>query len=140
MKFLANGFTTELPEGWVDRSMITLVGTVSDATGFASNVVIMRERVGARVSVEDYAAEQRRATEAELPNLEVLDERPTKVNGAAAFQRLQRFNAGGQQLQQAQTYILGKEEVFVITCTMTVAQFDENAAAFRRIVENFSIV
>jgi hypothetical protein len=138
MKFVANGFTTEMPEGWQDRSMITLVNTAGEA-GFAPNAVIMREPVSPRTSIEDYAAQQRLLTIREIPDLEVLDERPATVNGAPAFQRLQRFESQGRRLQQAQTYVLGDSMVFVITCTATLEQFNQNISAFRHIVDHFQI-
>lgn len=138
MKFVANGFATEMPEGWQDRSMITMVGPVT-VSGFAPNAVIMREQVSTRTSIKDYAAQQRLLTAREIPDLEVLDERPTTVNGAPAFQRLQRFTSQGRRLQQAQTYVLGDAVVFVITCTATLEQFNESIPAFRHIVDHFQL-
>ncbi len=137
MKFIANGFTTDLPDDWQDRSMITLVGPPRD--GFAPNAVIMREPVGPRVSIEDYAREQREAALAEIPGLEIIDERPTRVNGCAAFQRLQRFSAQGRMLQQTQTFVLAKGLVFVITCTAALEHFDASIPAFRRLADAFSV-
>lgn len=138
MKLISNGFVTALPEGWEDRSMITLVGPAGGA-GFAPNVVVMRQRVAPQTGVEDYARQQRAATEAEIPGLEVLDERAALVGGAPAFQRLQRFAAQGRLLQQAQTYVLGDGVVFVLTCTATLEQFDEQIPHFRSVVENFRL-
>lgn len=136
MKFTANDFTTDLPDGWQDRSMLTLVGP-ADGSGFAPNVVIMREPVSPRTSIEDYAREQHALARAEIPDLEVLDERPTTVNSAPAYQRLQRFTARGRRLQQAQTYVLSDRVVFVITCTAPLDNFDSQIPAFRRVVDNF---
>ena len=137
MKYIAHGFTTELPDAWQDRSMITLVGPPRN--GFAPNAVIMREPVGPRVSIEDYAQAQREAALAEIPALEIIDERPTRVNRYAAFQRLQRLPAQGRMLQQAQTYILGDRIVFVITCTALLEDFDASIPSFRRLVDAFQM-
>lgn len=138
MKFIANGFVTELPDGWQDHSMVTLVNA-ADAGGFAPNIIVMRQAVAPETSIEDYAHEQRRITEAEIPDLEVLDERVAQVGGAPAFQRLQRFVAQGHALQQAQTYVLGDREIFVLTCTATLEKFDDQIPYFRRVVENFRL-
>ena len=138
MKFVANDFTTELPDMWQDRSMITLVGPPKN--GFASNVVIMREDIPLNLSIEDYALQQRKAALAEIPGIEIIDERPTKINGSPAFQRLHRFIAQGRQLQQAQTFILGHEVVFAITCTATVENFNESISSFQQIVNSFQII
>jgi hypothetical protein len=137
MKFIANGFTTDLPDNWQDRSMITLVGPPRD--GFAPNAVVMRQPVGPRVSIEDYAQEQGQAARAEIPGLEIIDERPARVNGCPAFQRLQRFSAQGRMLQQAQTFILGNGMIFVITCTATLEHFNDSIPTFRRFVDAFQI-
>lgn len=138
MKITANGFTTEVPDEWDDRTMQTFVGPTGRA-GFAANIVITRERVAASTKIEDYAAQQRLAVEAEVPTLEILDERVTTINNAPAFQRLQRFTIEDYHLQQAQTFISAGEVVFVITSTSEVADFDQQIPAFRRIVENFRI-
>lgn len=138
MKFVANGWTTELPPGWDDRSVITLVGP-TDASGFAVNVVVTREQVGYATSVEDYAYEQSAAMYGEVEGYEVLDERSTTVDGAPAVQRLHRFDIEGAELQQVQTFVLGDGVVFVITGTATVADFDHNIEAFRGVVEAFSL-
>lgn len=135
MKIIANGFTTIVPDGWDDRTMTTLVGSVG-ASGFAANIVVTRERVDARMSVEDYAAGQREAMLAEIPELEILDERPTSISGAPAFQRLQRFTIEGEQLQQAQTFVLANGIIFVITMTTTIADFDKQIPALRSVTDN----
>ena len=136
MRLLANGWAVELPALWQDRSMITLVRAAGGGA-FAPNIVVVRQPVTPRTSIEEFAAEQREATRAEIPGLQILDERPTTLAGAPAYQRLQRFNAHGQQLQQAQTYVLREATVFVITCTATLGQFNEAAADFRRVVDSF---
>lgn len=138
MRLIANGFVTELPEGWEDRSMITLVGGAGTA-GFAPNVVIMRQGAAPQTSIEAYAREQRAATEAEIDDLEIVDERAATVGGAPAFQRLQRFSAQGRRLQQAQTYVLGDRVVFILTCTATLEQFNDHIAHFRRVVDTFRL-
>jgi hypothetical protein len=99
----------------------------------------MRQPVGPRVSIEDYAQEQGQAARAEIPGLEIIDERPARVNGCPAFQRLQRFPAQGRVLQQAQTFVLAKNMVFVITCTATLETFDSNIPTFRRLVDAFQV-
>ncbi len=136
MEFIANGWKSVLPEGWEDCSMITLIGEIG-SSNFASNIVVSRQRVDPQVSVEDYAQLQRQAMTAEIPNVQVLDERPATINGAPAFQRLQRFEAEPHLIQQVQTFILTKQTVFVITGTAAIADFDASIAAFRNFTENF---
>ena len=138
-KMIANGWTADLPSGWEDRSMITLVGE-TDASGFASNIVVTRQRVDAGTSVEDYAAVQADMMNAEIENLQVLDERAIEVNGVESFQRLHRFPIdGGQIIQQVQTFFLAGDTVFAITGTATLEAFDRSIPAFKQFVETFQI-
>lgn len=136
--FIANGFTFEMPENWHDRSMITVV-EAAESKAFASNVIVMRQEVPNGTSIEDYARQQLVATRQAISDLIVLDERQTSINNCPAVQRLQRFVANGQQLQQAQTYILAGEIVLVVTCTATLDDFAEVGHAFRRILDTFRL-
>ncbi len=138
MKITANGFITELPPQWEDRSMITFVGPTGES-GFAANVVITRERVPANTKVEDYAQEQRRIMETEIPGIEILDERPTQLNNIVAFQRLQKFTLEGQDVQQVQTFVQADKCIFSITCSCSVNDFEQNLSAFRQITSGFHL-
>lgn len=138
MKFNANDWESVLPGGWVDRSMITLVGATG-ASGIAANIVVTREEIGGQMSVEDYADGQKQAMAAEIEQLEILDERPTKLNGAPAFQRLQRFQIEDLIVQQAQTFVLGGNSVFVITGTAAIEDFDAIIPAVKEFTENFKL-
>jgi hypothetical protein len=138
-KITANGWTADLPDGWEDRSMITLVGE-TDASGFAANIVVTRQKVETGTSVEDYAAIQAEMMLGEIENLQILDERAIYINGAKAFQRLQRFSVGGAQIiQQVQTFFLAGEIVFAVTGTATLEAFDHSIPAFKKFVETFQI-
>jgi hypothetical protein len=137
--FTANDWTSILPDGWNDRSMITLIGATG-AAGIAANIVVTKEETdGQTVSVEDYAEAQKQAMTAEIPQLQILDERPTTVNGAPSFQRLQRFQIENVVIQQAQTFILSKNAVYVITGTAAIEDFNGIIDALRRFTENFRL-
>lgn len=136
-KFIANGFSTVLPDGWADRSVLTLVA--QDAKdGFASNVVVLRQEVSGATSVEDYAQEQIRAVAASVENFDLLDERPAAIQGKSAYQTLQRFAANGEIVQQAQTFILYNRTIFVFTCTALLREFDAAIPAFRAVMDNLA--
>lgn len=137
-KFTANGWTANLPAGWEDRSMITLVGE-TDASGFVANIVVTRQRIEARTTVEQFAGLQADLMKNEVEELQVLDERAVPIKGLPGYQRLQRFAAGGLLVQQVQTYILSGETVFAITGTATVEAFDRSIPAFKEFVETFQI-
>ncbi len=136
--FTANEWKSVLPGGWSDRSMITLVGATG-ASGIAANIVVTREEIDGFVTVEDYAEGQKQAMATEIEQLEILDERVTTLNGAQAFQRLQRFQIEDLIVQQAQTFVLGENAVFVITGTAAVEDFDGIIDAVRTFTENFRL-
>lgn len=137
MRLVGNGFVTELPEGWEDRSLITLSGPPGK-TGFVSNVVVTRERLAGDLAFEDYLEAQRAAPP--LPDLEILDESATEVDGTPAYQRLQRLRIESHHLQQQQTFVLAPGRVvFVITATSTVEEFDQCFPLFRRVLESFRL-
>lgn len=125
-----------MPENWQDRSLITLIGETG-AAGIAANIVVTRETVDRATSVEDYAAQQKQAIAAEVPNLEVLDERSIVLNDAPAFQRLQRFAVDDLAIQQVQTFVLVNAIVFSITGTAHLADFNNSIHAFKEFTENF---
>lgn len=136
MEFTAHQWKSALPAGWSDRSMITLVGATG-ASGIAANIVVTRQQIDNQTSIEDYAEAQKQMMMREIEHVEILDERPTTVNGAPAFQRLQRFEAENFQVQQAQTFVLGADSVFVITGTAALEDFNKITGAVREFTENF---
>jgi hypothetical protein len=138
-KFIANGWSADWPAGWEDRSMVTLVGE-TDASGFASNIVVTRQPVETGASLADYAAMQAAMMRAEVGNLQILDERALDFNGVEAFQRLHRFAVGDAQIiQQVQTFFLAGDSVFVVTGTAALEAFDRSIPAFRKFVETFRL-
>jgi hypothetical protein len=136
-KFIANGFSTVLPENWADRSVLTLVSQEAKG-GFATNIIVLRQEVSGATSVEDYAREQLNAVAADVENFELLDERPATIQGQPSYQTLQRFTANGKILQQAQTYILHNRTIFAFTCTALVREFDAAIPAFRAVMDNLT--
>lgn len=141
-QFTANGWTAAMPDGWEDRSMITLIAASEAESGFASNIVVTRQRVEAQSDVEEFARAQAEMMRRELGAaggaLQILDERAIEIGGVRSYQRLQRFDAGGGQIvQQVQTFFSGAGEILVVTGTATVEAFDRAIPAFKQFVEAF---
>ena len=133
MKTIANGFAADLPDGWEDRTMMTLVGPTGPG-GFAPNVVVTRERLPPGTRIEDYAQAQLKGASIELPGLQVLDEKATKLDGLPAIQRVQRFAAGARQIQQSQTFALGPDRAMVVTCSAQREDFERCPPAFEKVL------
>jgi hypothetical protein len=138
MKTIGQGFTLALPSRWVDRTLTTLVAPVG-RTGFAANIVITHELVSAGQTAAAYARAQLSVVKAQLPFLEVVDERAVQLQALPAFQRLQRFYAEGHQVQQAQTFIVSGARAYVITYSATVEEFDAGLPALREVTDTFKL-
>ena len=136
MKVLGSGFLSDLPRGWEDRSLITLVGPTSYG-GFAANVIIARERARPGFTLIESAQRQLDALEIEVGAVEIIYERPTTINGATAFERLQQFDSQGRRIQQLQTFIVNDGMLFTVICTAELEEFETHREAFRRVVESF---
>ncbi len=141
-KFTANGWTAAMPNGWEDRSMITIVKGADAEEGFATNIVVTKQR--AEMSVEEFAVQQAQMMRQELAAsggvLQILDERAIEIGGVPSYQRLQRFDTGGGQIiQQVQTFFLAQKTIYVVTGTATLDMFDRAIPAFKEFVESFKI-
>lgn len=139
MLYQSNNFEMEIPDDWEDRSIISFVANVSQ-NEFAPNVVITKETIGAEMSIEDYTNQQFNVTQAEVQGLKIIDQQNTTIGGRAAVQITQQIAAHGLTLQQLQTFILGNEEIFIITCTTTASNFEQHLPRFQKIAQGFQII
>jgi hypothetical protein len=138
MNIIHNEFTTALPEGWEDRTMITLVAPIIP-NQFATNIVITKHFVESNQSLEDFVGEQTKMLMEALPTFEVLDYRINTIKGYPGCQQLHRFQTENGALQQVQTFILANKTVYVITGTAGIEKFNSKLDAFREVVENFEV-
>lgn len=138
MKLTANDFTTEMPDDWEDRTMVTLVAPFAPGE-FAANVVVTKHFIQPTESIEDFVRGQTEILRRSLPDFELLDYRAVKHRGFPACQQLHRFSAENGAIQQVQTFVLANGAIYAVTGTAAVTDFDRHINAFRQIVENFRI-
>lgn len=138
MKLTANDFTTAFPDEWEDRTMITLVAPFSLGK-FAANCVITKTPVVPDETLEGFVEEQNEMMRQSLPSFQILDYRVNELNNLPSCQQLHRFQSENVVLQQVQTYILADQNIYVITGTADVENFNAHISAFRQVVENFQI-
>ncbi len=139
--YQANGFTSSLLEQWEDRSTITLVGNLSE-DGFASNLVVTRQRLKAGTSAADFAQSQLKqlASQVQRPNVE--SQRTFKNNhGHDVFQQIHEFSVETRSVKQVQAFLsntsLNHATVFVITGTAALSTFAQSLPQFRHFIEHF---
>lgn len=138
MQYQSNNFVLDIPDDWQDRSIISFAASVSP-NEFAPNVVITKEITDAETSIEDYTNQQFNITQAEVPELKILDQQNINIGGRPAVQLIQKIGAHGLNLQQLQTFILGNAEIYVVTCTATAATFDQHLPRFQKIAQTFQV-
>ena len=138
MRYQANDFTIETPDEWEDRSIITFAAP-SQIGEFAPNLVITRESVDTKTSVEDYAYRQFDIAQKEVAGLQIVTRENTTVGSRPAVEITQRLSAHGLNLQQLQTFILLDEEICIITCTASVGNFNQFLPRFRKILDSFQV-
>lgn len=138
MLYQANNFTIETPNDWQDRSIITFVAP--NQTGeFASNVVITREAIDAKLTVEDYANRQFAIAQREIAGIKIVEQNNITLGGKPAIETIQNLSANNLALRQLQIFVLLDREICVITCTATVGNFNQNLPRFRKILESFTV-
>ena len=135
MRFQIADFTFDAPDDWEDRSIITFAAPVTDG-GFAPNLVVTREKVGAGVSVEEYAGRQFDIARGETGGLRLIARQNATLGGRPCVEIVQRLTARGLNLQQLQAFILLDGEICVLTCTATVGDFNASLPRFRKIFDS----
>ena len=140
--FRANGFTSEIPRGWEDRSTIVVMGPVA-ADGFGANITVTRQALPEGTGAEAFGREQTDALAAEVDGLAIDDERTVERAGRTLFQRMHRFRIDGRPVVQVQTYLVHARAAdtvgYVVTGTASPEAFDGCVPAFRRFVEEFRL-
>lgn len=138
MQYQSNKFALEIPDDWQDRSIVSFSAAVAP-NEFAPNVVVTREIIDAETSIEEYTHQQFDITQSEVQGLKIIDRRQTSIGGRAAVQIIQKISAHGLTLQQLQTFILGEEEIYIITCTATESSFEQFLPRFQKIAQTFQL-
>ncbi|HEY0429759.1 MAG TPA: DcrB-related protein [Pyrinomonadaceae bacterium] len=139
MRYQTGNFSLEVPDDWQDRSIISFTASVAP-NEFAANVVITREAIDARMSVEEYANRQFDLTQAEVQGLKIIERNNTNIGNLPAVQIIQKIAAHGLNLQQLQTFILDDEIIIIVTCTATAASFSQLLPKFNKIVESCRLI
>ncbi|MEP6925005.1 MAG: DcrB-related protein [Pyrinomonadaceae bacterium] len=140
MQISHNEFTTTIPDDWQDRTMLTLVAPFAPGQ-FATNVVVTRHEVAASDSIESFAKLQLEMMQNSLPAFELLDSRATTINGRPAIQQLHRFRSEqGEFVQQVQTFVLGNLEIYAMTGTARISEFNQHIDAFRQIMDDVHLL
>lgn len=141
-RFQANGFYSELPKGWVDRSTLTLVGNPSP-DGFVSNITVSRQPLPEGTDAESFGATQIALLEKEFPDVQRIQQGKVEVGPRTLIQRTHLFPSNGKMVKQAQVYAVLPPESdptgVVVTCSASPEHFNDVLPEFKVFLENFQV-
>lgn len=137
-----NRITLEIPDGWEDATLVTLLGPEPKTLDLKShktaeaperpNLVLKRLPVQSQaVSLDEFAAAQEDVMKSLVPDLKVLARDLLDLNGAQAIVREFTFTAPPRALRQWQLYLY-VEGAFLVLCgtAMNDGRFDAEKARF----------
>jgi hypothetical protein len=130
-------FALPLPDGWSDRTAVTLAGPVGE-TGFVPNVVVTREALCSGLGLAGFADGQLRLLRDQAQEVSVLSTDEIRLGGARALLRTVRFRVGdGPALMQLQAFVVGNDTGYAITGTTGADGFAAAEPQLREVVEGF---
>jgi hypothetical protein len=124
-----------LPEGWVDRSVLTYVGP--DAGDGSPSLVVTREQVLEHITVGRYAAMQDAAVRAGFAGVDLVDDRETTVAAHRAVRRTYRWNHDGHVMRQRMWCLVVDGVGYAIVASAPDAAFDALSGTFARALRGF---
>jgi hypothetical protein len=135
-----NGFSVGLPDGWIDRSVVTLVAPLEDLDGGSPSLVVTREHVGAGVDARGLARLQHAALrESGVDSLAVVETDRTLVAGREALRRTYRWRYGTTGMRQRLWCLVHAEVRYTITASAPEHRFDEHVPQFDVAVAAFRL-
>ena len=124
-----------LPDGWVDRSVLTYVGP-DDGEGSPS-LVATREDLLAHMTVGRYAAMQDAAVRAGFDGVDLLEDRETTVAGHPAVRRTYRWSHDGRVMRQRIWCLVVDGVGYTIVASAPDAAFDALRGTFATALRGF---
>lgn len=125
-----------LPDGWVDRSVLTYVGP--DGGEGSPSLVVTREDLLEHMTVGRFAAMQDAAVRAGFGGVELLEDRETTVAGHAAVRRTYRWSHDGRTMRQRMWCLVVDGVGYAIIASAPDAAFDGLRGTFATALRSFS--
>ena len=104
----AGDFDLPLPDGWSDRTAVTLAGPAS-VDGYVPNVVVTREALCSNLGLGGFADGHLRLLREHAEEVSVLSTEETQLGETRALVRTVRFRVGDSPaLVQLQAFVVGE--------------------------------
>ncbi|MEO9176215.1 MAG: DcrB-related protein [Gaiellales bacterium] len=132
-------FELPLPEGWSDRTAVTLAGPVS-VGGYVPNVVVTREALCSNLGLAGFADGQLRLLREHAEEVSVLSTEDVRLGSTRALLRTVRFRVGDTPaLVQLQAFMVANGTGYALVGTTGEQAFPDAEPELRSIVEGFRL-
>jgi len=133
----AGDFDLPLPDGWSDRTAVTLAGPAS-VDGYVPNVVVTREALCSNLGLGGFADGHLRLLRDQAEEVSVLSTEETQLGGTRAIVRTVRFRIGDSaSLVQLQAFVVGNGMGYALVGTTGETAFADAEPSLRSIIEGF---
>jgi hypothetical protein len=130
-------FAIPLPDGWQDRTVLTISGP--DAEGYAPNVVVTRERLCDHIGLGGYSSGWLNRLREEVPVVENAPVEHATIAGVPAHLRRVSWNAAGLRLTQLAALFVVDADGYAIIATATDWRFGDLEPVFRAVIDGFTL-
>jgi hypothetical protein len=124
-----------LPQGWVDRSVLTYVGP--DEGDGSPSLVVTREELLEHVTIGRFAAMQDAAVRAGFAGIDLLEDRETTVASHRAVRRTYRWSHDGHVMRQRMWCLVVDGVGYAIVASAPDAAFDALRGTFATALRGF---
>jgi hypothetical protein len=132
-------FELPLPEGWSDRTAVTLAGPVS-VDGYVPNVVVTREALCSNLGLAAFADGHLRLLREHAEEVSVLSTDEARLGGTRALVRTVRFRVGDTPaLVQLQAFVVANGTGYALVGTTGEQAFPHAEPELRAIMEGFRL-
>lgn len=133
-----DAFALPLPEGWTDRTVVTLAGS-ADEDGYAPNVVVTREVLCDHMGLGAFSQGWQTLLSDQVPVTPHGAVQQTEIAGRRANVRIVSWAAAGVHLTQIAFLFVEGELGYAIVGTCTHDRFDEFEPVFRQVAAGFKL-
>ena len=132
-----DAFTLLVPEGWRDRTVVTLVG--GEAGSYAANIVVTTEALCDHMGLGAFSSGWVARLSEEVPVSELRPLEHLSIDDRPAHIRVVGWGAAGLRLTQIAALLVDDETAYAIVGTATDWTFTELEPRFREVVAGFRL-
>ena len=132
-----DAFALPLPEGWADRTVVTLAGPSDD--GYAPNIVVTRETLCDHMGLGAFSQGWEAMLADQVPVTPLRPVEHTEVAGRPANVRIVSWAAAGLRLTQIAFLFVDNETGYAVVGTCTDDRFAELEPTFRSVAAGFQL-